>query len=131
MVRRPVRTIGTRLQVRAGSKFAPVVRTISSHFWFATTMARTWLVVTSAVTRIGYQSGRLQDARFPLWFPRYRGVFHWLKTDLQNNPMNETGYAKTNPMNEADRGRMPPLRKHPMDDQRQPFQCQVLLGSSV
>lgn len=60
-MRRLVRTIGTRSPTRSGSKFAPVVRTISSHFWFAPSYAmlvRTWQAVTSAVSTNGYQIER-------------------------------------------------------------------------
>lgn len=61
LIRRLVRNISTRSKMRTGSTFAPIVRTISSHFWFAPANAmlvRTWQAVTSAVSTNGYQIER-------------------------------------------------------------------------
>lgn len=52
--------------------YRPQVRTRGSHVRFAPSyamLARTWLVVTRAVTTDGDQIERLPSARFPLWFP--------------------------------------------------------------
>lgn len=73
-----------------------MVRTRGSHDkfapWFAplyARLARTWAMVTSAVTTDSYQFARLPNAGFPLWFPRYCSVFHWSSADLRKHPMND------------------------------------------
>lgn len=105
LVHKQVRAVGTHSPMRTGRKFASrfalPVRTLLR------VLARTWLMVTSAVTTDGYQFARLPGAKFPLWLPCYCRCFDWQPSRLRkHHSMNDRRHAprrlrKPNPMNDV------------------------------
>lgn len=63
-----------------------MVRTLGSHFWFATTKARTWLAITSAVTTNGYQFARLLGVGFHCGFHGMAVFFTGRMPVCENEP---------------------------------------------